>query len=98
MAAGTVVEMRKGDSGKKTNKKTPPTHLHLKGRSLDFPLWHTNDQQGCMILTESFENSVQFSILPSLSCLFFFNNLQSSSVVTLPRNKNRAPKTAHEPD
>lgn len=85
----------------KKKNKTPPTHLHLKGRSLDFPLWHTNDQQGCMILTESFENSVQFSILPSLSLsLFFFvfNNLQSSSVVTLPRNKNRAPKTAHEPD
>lgn len=98
--AGTAVEMRKGDSGKKKTKP-PPTHLHLKGRSLDFPLWHTNDQQGCMILTESFENSVQFSILPSLSLsLFFFvfNNLQSSSVVTLPRNKNRAPKTAHEPD
>lgn len=57
---------------KKNKQKTPPTHLHLKGRSLDFPLWHTNDQQGCMILTESFENSVQFSILPSLSLSLFF--------------------------
>lgn len=71
-----------GDRGKKN------TSLHLKVRSLDrtpLSLRHTNDQQGCMILTQSLRTVFV------LSCPLF--SVQSSSVMTLQRNKKPSTKT-----
>lgn len=41
----------------------------VKKKSLDSPLWHKNDQQGFMILTQSLKNSVPFSTPPFKSHL-----------------------------
>lgn len=57
--------MRNGDSGgKRKKKKKKKKKTHLKVRRLDSPRSHTNDQQGCMILTQSLKTVFSFFYAP----------------------------------